>query len=91
MNLLRKNGKQLILNLLYWKNFQDVVLMHVVVIQSDMKMQDVTNLETTYTHACKCMYGMYYARWHEKTMGWILCIIHCDMNPSESMLRVKWM
>jgi len=45
------------------------------------KMQDATNLETTYTHACECMYGMYYARWHEKTMGWILCIIHFDMNP----------
>jgi len=29
-------------------------------------MQDATNLETTYTYSCECMYGMYYARWHEK-------------------------
>jgi len=32
-------------------------------------MQDSTNLETTYSHAYGCMYGMYYARWHEKNNG----------------------
>jgi len=51
------------------------------VMQRVMNMQDATNLETTYSHACECMYGMCFARWHEKTKGWILCIIHCDMNP----------
>jgi len=39
------------------------------VMQRVMNMQDATNLETTYSHACECMYGMCFARWHEKTKG----------------------
>jgi len=39
------------------------------VMQSDKKMQDARNSKTTYTHACECMYGMYYTRWHEKNNG----------------------
>ena len=53
------------------------------VMQSDMKMQDATNLETTYTHACGCMYGMYYARWHEKNNG--MNIMHCTLWHESKM------
>jgi len=63
MNLLTKNGKQLIFKIIVVQLFFKICVM-----QSDMKMQDATNFETAYTHACECMYGMYYARWHEKTM-----------------------
>jgi len=87
------------------------------VMQSDMKRQDATNFEATYTHVyilttygcklyimqsdirmqiwnmlcwiwklpkCTCMWvyvWYYYEKWHEKARGWILCTVHCDLNP----------